>query len=67
MLYLVRVVASLSIALWGLVMVLLGVVNQVDLWVPLGLAVIVAGLPLLASHPLAAGWLYPPATGGAQR
>jgi hypothetical protein len=55
----VRFLTSLLIAAWGLAMILLGLANRVVLWVPLGLAVLIVGLPLLASNPLAARRLYP--------
>jgi hypothetical protein len=54
-----RFVASLIVSLWGLVMVVLGIVQGSLLWIPLGLAVLVVGLPLLASNPLATSRLYP--------
>jgi len=63
MLRLVRVTASLAISTWGLLMAVLGIVHGVLLWIALGVAVLVAGLPLLASHPRAAARLYLSAQG----
>ncbi|HZR84858.1 MAG TPA: hypothetical protein VFD92_27430 [Candidatus Binatia bacterium] len=60
MLKAVRFAVSLLVALWGLVMVLLGIAQAQLLWIPLGLAVLVVGVPLLASNPLATDRLYPP-------
>jgi hypothetical protein len=54
-----RFVASLAICVWGLAMLLIGVVNGVPMWIVLGLVVAGVGLPFLASHPAAAGRLYP--------
>lgn len=59
MLSVTRFVASLAISLWGLAMLLIGVVNGVPLWILLGLVVTGVGLPFLASHPAAASRLYP--------
>jgi len=57
-----RFVGSVAVSLWGAVMVLLGIVNGTFLWVPIGLVVLVVGLPLLASSSRAAAHLYPPRT-----
>lgn len=54
-----RFVASLAIFLWGLAMLLIGLVNSVPLWIVLGLVVTGVGLPFLASNPAAAPRLYP--------
>ena len=54
-----RFVASLAICTWGVVMVLLGLVNGVLLWAVLGLVVAAVGTPILGSHPWATPWLYP--------
>jgi hypothetical protein len=59
MLTVARFVASLAISVWGLAMLLIGVVNGVPMWILLGLVVAGVGLPFLASHPAAAGRLYP--------
>lgn len=59
MLSVARFVTSLAISLWGVAMLLIGVVNGVPLWVVLGLVVSGVGLPFLASHPAAAPRLYP--------
>jgi hypothetical protein len=59
MLSVARFVTSLAISLWGLAMLLIGVVNGVPLWVLLGLVVSGVGLPFLASHPAASARLYP--------
>jgi len=59
MLAVARFVTSLAIALWGLAMLLIGVVNGVPLWIVLGIVVSGVGLPFLASHPAAAPRLYP--------
>lgn len=59
MLSVARFVTSLAISLWGIAMLLIGVVNGVPLWVVLGLVVSGVGLPFLASHPAAASRLYP--------
>lgn len=56
---LIRFVASAAIALWGLTMVLLGIVNGMLSWIAIGLAVTAFGAPLLASNPLLAARLYP--------
>lgn len=62
MLWTVRFIASTVVSTWGLAMLLIGLVNGVLLWSAIGLAVMVAGLPLLAAHPWAAARLYPPRT-----
>ena len=54
-----RFVASITISAWGSMMVLLGFTQGEFLWVAVGGAVATAGIPLLASNPLAAGFLYP--------
>jgi hypothetical protein len=54
-----RFVASLAISVWGLAMLLIGIVNGVPMWIVLGLVVTGVGLPFLASHPAAAAQLYP--------
>ena len=59
MLSVTRFVASLAICLWGMAMLLIGVVNAVPMWIVLGLVVTGVGLPFLASHPAAAARLYP--------
>lgn len=59
MLSVARFVTSLAISLWGVAMLLIGVVNGVPLWVLLGLVVSGVGLPFLASHPAAGPRLYP--------
>jgi hypothetical protein len=63
MLYATRFVTSLAIALWGLAMIVIGIINGVFLWIVLGVVVAGVGLPFLASHPRAAARLYP-ARGG---
>lgn len=55
----IRFVASLAISIWGVAMMLLGIVQGVLLWVAIGLAVTAFGLPLLGSHPWLARRLYP--------
>ena len=40
-------------------MVLLGILNGVWLWIPIGLVVLAVGLPLLASNQRASAALYP--------
>ena len=59
MVFAVQFLASLAIALWGLTMIVLGLVGGMALWVLLGVAVLAVGVPLLASHPWAAARLYP--------
>jgi hypothetical protein len=59
MLTVTRFVASLAISVWGLAMLLIGVVNGVPMWILLGLVVTGVGLPFLAAHPAATGRLYP--------
>lgn len=59
MLSVTRFIASLAISLWGVAMLLIGVVNGVPLWILLGLVVTGVGLPFLASHPAASARLYP--------
>jgi hypothetical protein len=59
MLIVARFVGSLAILLWGLGMLLLGLVNGVALWIILGVVITVVGLPFLAGHPAAASRLYP--------
>lgn len=61
-----RFLTSLAISLWGLGMLVLGLVNGVVLWMLLGVVIVAVGLPFLASHPWAAGRLYP-ARGGIDR
>lgn len=65
MLNALRFLGSVTIALWGLVIVLLGLGQGELLWVPLGIAVLAVGVPLLASNPLVADRLYPPRNPGA--
>jgi hypothetical protein len=60
MLFSVRFVTSLAIFLWGIAMIALGLSEGVPSWILMGLAVAVAGAPLLASHPWATSRLYPP-------
>jgi hypothetical protein len=73
MLLATRFVTSLAISLWGLAMLLIGIVHLVFLWIVLGLVVLAVGLPFLASHPWAAARLYPsrggidPASAGGTR
>jgi hypothetical protein len=57
--FVIRFVASLAISVWGLTMVLLGLLHGYFLWIAIGVAVTVVGLPLLGSHPWAARRLYP--------
>jgi hypothetical protein len=70
MLYAARFAASVAIAAWGLLMLVLGMVNATFLWVVLGIAIMAVGSPLLASHPWLTPRLYPvrgaidPADGG---
>lgn len=59
MLSVVRFVTSLAVSLWGMAMLLIGIVNGVPLWILLGLVVAGVGLPFLASNPAAAPRLYP--------
>jgi hypothetical protein len=59
MLSVARFVASLAISLWGVAMLVLGLVNGVPMWIVLGLVVAGVGLPFLASLPAAAPRLYP--------
>jgi hypothetical protein len=59
MLFVARFVTSLAISLWGLAMLVIGLVNGVPLWILLGVIVAGVGLPFLASHPAAAPRLYP--------
>jgi hypothetical protein len=56
---LIRFVASAAIAVWGLTMVLLGIVNGMLSWIAIGLAVTAFGAPLLASNPMLTARLYP--------
>ena len=57
--FVVQFVVSLAILLWGVAMIVLGVVDSFFLWVAIGIAVAGVGLPLLGSHPWVSGWLYP--------
>ncbi len=57
--FLIRFVASLAILTWGLVMVLMGILNGFFLWIAIGGAIMTVGIPLLGSHPWAAARLYP--------
>lgn len=59
MLFAARFIASVAITVWGLLMVLLGIVNGMFLWILLGLAVTAVGLPLLGSNPWMTPRLYP--------
>lgn len=54
-----RFATSLAITLWGVAMLLLGLINMVLLWIVLGLAITVVGLPFLAGNPWATARLYP--------
>lgn len=55
----IRFIASVAISAWGLVMVLMGILNGFFEWIAVGLVVTGVGLPLLASNPLVATRLYP--------
>ena len=55
----IRFVASVAISAWGLVMVLMGILNGFFEWIAIGLVVTGVGLPLLASNPLVTTRLYP--------
>lgn len=59
MLSVARLVASLAISLWGVAMLVIGLVNGVPLWILLGIAVAGVGLPFLGSLPTAGPRLYP--------
>ena len=59
MLFVFRFLASLAISIWGLMMVVLGILNAFFLWIAVGLVVTGVGLPLLGSHPWVASRLYP--------
>ncbi|MEW6270483.1 MAG: hypothetical protein AB1689_14425 [Thermodesulfobacteriota bacterium] len=59
MLYAARFAASVAITVWGLLMVVLGIVNATFLWAVLGVVITAVGLPLLASHPSMTPRLYP--------
>jgi hypothetical protein len=54
-----RFVTSAAISLWGVAMVILGILNGFFLWIALGVIIIAIGLPLLASNPLFESRLYP--------
>ncbi len=54
-----RFVGSVAVSLWGVLMILLGILNGIFLWVLVGLVVLAVGLPLLASNSRAAAALYP--------
>jgi len=55
-----RWIGSVAVSAWGILMVLIGILNGMFLWVLIGLAVLAVGLPLLASSSRAAATLYPP-------
>ncbi len=55
----IRFIASVAISAWGLVMVLMGILNGFFEWIAVGVVVTGVGLPLLASNPLVANRLYP--------
>ena len=59
MLTVARLVASLAISLWGVAMLVLGLVNGVPLWILLGVVIAGVGLPFLAGLPAAGPRLYP--------
>jgi hypothetical protein len=59
MLTAIRFLTSLAILLWGLTMILLGMARGEVLWCAIGAAIAAVGIPLLGSHPWAAGVLYP--------
>jgi hypothetical protein len=59
MLNVTRFATSLAISLWGVGMLLIGIINGVLLWIVLGLIITGVGLPFLASNPLAGARLYP--------
>lgn len=50
------------IAFWGASMVLLGIAQGQVLWIPLGIAVLAVGAPMLGANPLVAERLYPTRT-----
>jgi hypothetical protein len=54
-----RLIGSVAICVWGLAMLVLGLVNGVVLWIVLGIVLTGVGLPFLAGLPAAAGRLYP--------
>ncbi len=59
MLLALRFATSLLIALWGAVVVALGIGQGEVTWIPLGLVLVGVGLPMLAANPLATDLLYP--------
>ena len=54
-----RFFTSLAILLWGLAMIMLGMFRGMAMWCAIGMVVSAVGIPLLGSHPWAAGVLYP--------
>ena len=47
------------IAVWGALMVLLGIAQGQLLWIPIGAAVLAVGAPMLGANPLVDESLYP--------
>jgi hypothetical protein len=62
-----RFATSLLIALWGVVVVVLGIGQGQIAWIPLGLVLLAVGLPMLAANPFATPLLYPTADRKAAR
>ncbi len=63
MLSALRWLASVGILLWGVLVVLLGIVTPNLVWIMIGLVILAVGVPFLAALPFAARRLYPPAEG----
>lgn len=55
----IRFAVSLAIPLWGLTMILLGILDGFFLWIAIGATITAVGLPLLGSHPWMTRRLYP--------
>jgi hypothetical protein len=51
MAFAIRFAASLAIVIWGLAAAVLGLLRGVTLWALIGVALLVVGLPIVASHP----------------
>jgi hypothetical protein len=59
MLLAAQFVTSIAISLWGLAMIILGVIHAHPVWILLGLVVSVVGAPMVAANPMVAARLYP--------
>ena len=60
---LIRSFTSVSILVWGVLTLLIGLAAMNITWIMIGLVLSAVGLPFLAGLPMAQKRLYPPAEG----